>query len=166
MIAAVLLASCGVATSCAALNDLARVVQPPQFAEAPGRPAELRIIPPGGDYRSGGAGIRLWARVHNPNGFGLTISTLRGTLLLEDVRAADVDFPLGLPLGARQESVVPLDLALGFDDVPGLARLTPRLLAGEPVGYSIEGTVGVDAGPLGRPTFGPMLVLAGRFDTR
>ena len=36
--------------------------------------------------------------LRNPNPFSLTLGTLKGTLFLEDARAADVDFPLGLPI--------------------------------------------------------------------
>ena len=69
---------------------------------------------------------------------------MNATLALQGTRAATGDFPLGLPLGAAQQSVVPLDLTFSFSDVPGLA-----------------GTVGVDAGRLGTPTFGPMLLTRG-----
>jgi hypothetical protein len=31
----------------------------------------------------------------------------------------------------------------------------------EPLAYHLEGTIGVDAGQLGQPTFGPMTILRG-----
>jgi hypothetical protein len=39
---------------------------------------------------------------------------LKGTLFLEDSRAADVDFPLGLPLAAGGETTVPIDLTISL----------------------------------------------------
>ena len=146
---------------CASFGDLARVVQPPRFAQDGDRPAEIRLLTPSLDRPLGGAGVRLWAKVSNPNPFGFTLSTVNGTLLLEGTRAATGDFPLGLPLTAGQESVVPLDLAISFADLPGLADVIRRAAAGRPLAYQFDGTVGVDAGRLGQPTFGPMMLMQG-----
>jgi len=147
---------------CAALEGLRALVQPPQFSEADGQPAEIRLLGPGqGGGPLGGAAIRLYARVRNPNAFGLTLSTLQGTLFLEGSRAADADFPLGLPLAARGDEIVPLDLRVSFADIPGLADAIRRAVTGQPLAYRLHGTVGVDAGQLGRPTFGPMNLLSG-----
>jgi hypothetical protein len=82
-------------------------------------------------------------------------------LSLEGSRAAAADFPLGLPLSARQESVIPLDLAFSFADLPVLAGALRRLAVGGSVAFELNGTVGVDAGRLGTPTFGPMLLTRG-----
>ena len=100
-------------------------------------------------------------RVTNPNPFGLTLGTLRGTLRLESAQAAEVDFPLGLPLRSGEETVVPIDLSVSFADIPGLADVIRQAAAREPVQYRLEGTIGVDAGSLGQPTFGPMTLLTG-----
>jgi hypothetical protein len=140
-----------VSTGCATLEGLRGLVQAPRFEEAPGQPAEIL----------GGAGVRIYTRVTNPNSFGLTLGTLRGTLHLENTRAADVDFPLGLPLLAGEESVVPIDLSISFSDLPGLADVIRQTIAREPLAYRLEGTIGVDAGRLGHPTFGPMTLLSG-----
>src|SRR4029450_12360180 len=94
---------------CATLGALQSFVQPPQFDEAPGPRAEIRLTGPTRDAPIGGAAVRLWARVRNPNGFGFTLSTLRGTLVLDDSRAATVDLPLGLPLVARGAEHLPID---------------------------------------------------------
>lgn len=114
----------------------------------------------------GGLGIRLWAKVSNPNPFGFTLGTLSGTLFLEDTRGATADFPLGLPLQAGQESEVPLDLSINLSDLPGLGRVVRQAAQAEPIAYRFEGTVGVDAGRLGQPTFGPMTFLNGELRTR
>lgn len=152
---------------CAALEGLRTLVQAPQFSEAEGQPAEIRLLGPGqGAGPLGGAAIRIWARVRNPNPFGLTLSTLQGTLFLEDSRAADADFPLGLPLTAGGDSVIPLDLRVSFADIPGLANAIRRAVTGDPLPYRLNGTVGVNAGQLGTPTFGPMNLLTGEIRTR
>jgi hypothetical protein len=143
---------------CASLGGLSSIIQPPHFEQAEGQPAQLRILGPSRTMPVGGAGVRLWLKVTNPNAFGFTLSTINAALSLEGSRAADADFPLGLPLSARQESVIPLDLSISFADLPGLASALRRLAVGGSVPYELEGTVGVDAGRLGTPTFGPMLL--------
>lgn len=150
---------------CATLERLRALVQAPQFSEVDDRRAEIRLLAPGSDTPLGGAAIRLWTRVRNPNTFGLTLTTLRGSLFLEGSRAAEADFPLGLPLTARGDEVIPLDLRVSFSDIPGLANAIRRAVAGDPLGYRLNGTVGVDAGQFGTPTFGPMDLLAGEIRT-
>lgn len=160
-----LLLCASVASSCTALGQLKGVIQPPRFERSDERPAELRVLGPSGDLPLGGLGVRLWARVANPNPFGFTLGTLRGTLFLDGARGATADFPLGLPLEAGEETEVPLDLRVSFSDVPALARIA-RDRAGAPVDYRLDGTVGVDAGPLGQPVFGPMTLMSGELSTR
>jgi len=140
---------------CAELNQLGGLVQPPRFEQVPDRPAEVRLL------GTSGAGVRLWTRVSNPNAFGLTLGTLKGTLYLEEGRAADAEFPLGLPLGARGEQVIPIDISIRFSDLTGLSNVARRLLAHQAVGYRLDGTIGVEAGRLGQPVFGPMTLLRG-----
>jgi hypothetical protein len=59
-------------SACATLESLRQFVQPPRFAEARDQPAEIRLQPPSGARPLGGAFIRLWVRVSNPNPFGFT----------------------------------------------------------------------------------------------
>ena len=154
--AAVLLAA---SSGCATLGGLLGV-RPPRFESVPGRPAEVRLSGPSRSRPFGGATVQLWTRVENPNPFSLTLSTLSGRLLFEDVEAADVDLPLGLPLVSGEAQVIPLEISIGFDNVPRLARVLADA-GGSPLGYRLEGTVGVDAGRLGQPTFGPLTLLEG-----
>jgi hypothetical protein len=146
---------------CATLEQLRALVQAPKFEEAEGQPAEIRLLPPGTTTPFGGAGVRIWTKVTNPNAFGITLGTLSGTLFLEGSRAARADFPLGLSLGAGQESVVPIDLSISFADLPSVAGVVRKAANNEPLEYRLEGTIGVDAGRLGTPTFGPMTLLRG-----
>jgi hypothetical protein len=150
-----------VVSACATLGPLAQFVQPPRFRQADNQPAEIRLIAPSIRQPTGGAGVRIWLEVTNPNSFGFTLSTVSATLALAGSRAATGDFPLGLPFRAGQQSVVPLDLAINFADVPGLAGIVRQIASGGTVEYQLDGTVGVDAGRLGTPTFGPMLLTRG-----
>jgi hypothetical protein len=140
---------------------LGQVIQPPRFDVARDRQPELRLVGPSAQRPLGGAVVRLWAHVENPNPLGLTLSTLQGGLLLEGRQAARVDFPLGVPLTAGGETVVPLEIGISFADVPGLADVLLRAVTGGAVNYRLDGTVGVDAGLLGQPTFGPTTLLRG-----
>jgi late embryogenesis abundant protein len=155
-----LVAVIAIVQGCASLGALG-LVRPPRFRTDPDRPAELRLVGPSLSRPLGGATVRLWARVENPNPFSVTLSTVAGRLFLEGTEAADVDLPLGLPLVSGQDESVPLDLSLSFENVPRLGDVLARAALGSDVGYRLEGTLGVDAGSLGRPTFGPFTLLAG-----
>jgi hypothetical protein len=147
--------------ACAHLGGLGALVQPPRFEQDDSQPAEIRLAGPSLGRPLGGAVVRIWARVSNPNAFGFTLGRLEGSLFLEGSRAAEANFPLGLPLTARQETVIPLDLSINFSDLPGLADVVRRAAAGDPIAYRLDGTIGVDAGRLGQPVFGPMTMLRG-----
>ena len=151
-------------SGCAAIGDLTRLIQPPRFSEVPDRRPELRLLPPSSEHRAGAAAIRLWTEVENPNTFGLTLSHLGGTLFLEESRAASAEFPLGLPLGARARTVIPLDLTVGFADVPGLRVALDRAVRYGRVGYRLDGTIAVDTGPFGERSFGPMTMISGELN--
>jgi hypothetical protein len=148
-------------SACATLEGLRQLVQPPRFQQVQDQPAEVRFEPPSPRRPLGGAVIRIYTEVTNPNPFGLTLGTLDGTLFLDETRAASAAFPLGLPLGAGQQSIVPLDLSINFSDLPGLADVVRRATRRESVEYRLDGTIGVDAGRLGQPVFGPMTLVRG-----
>lgn len=153
---AVVLAAIVASTSgCTALQSLQALIQPPRFEQDTQNRSEIRL------RGTSGAAVRIWTRVSNPNAFGLTLGTLRGTLHLEGSRAATVDFPFGLPLQAQSEDVVPIDLSIDFRDVPGLSQAIARAIARQPIGFELEGTIGVEAGRLGMQTLGPMTWLRG-----
>lgn len=157
----ILVVVCFAASACASLEGLRQFVQAPRFEQPESRRHEIRLTGPGITTPTGGAAVRLWTKVTNPNAFGLTLGTLRGTLHLEGSRAATVDFPLGLPLQARSEAEIPIDIVVDFRDVPGLGEAIARAIAREPIAYELEGTVSVEAGAFGEPVFGPMMLLAG-----
>jgi hypothetical protein len=142
-------------SACATLEGLRAFIQPPRFEQDDGQRSEIRL------NGTSGAAVRIWTRVSNPNGFGLTLGTLSGTLHLEGARAATVDFPFGLPLQAHGEEVVPIDIAVNFRDLPGLGQAMSRAIARQPIEYELEGTIGVSAGSFGEQTLGPMTFLRG-----
>ena len=160
-----LFATTAILSACAAIG-LGNVLQAPRFSVASGRNAELRLAAPSLQSPLGGATIRLWAHVQNPNPFGLALAALEGSLALEGTRAANVNFPLGVPLLASQDTIIPLDITVRFSDLPGLANLASRLLTQSSVNYQLDGTVTVDAGLLGQPRFGPSTLLNGNMVIR
>ncbi len=158
VLAALLAASSLSLAACATLRDF---IQPPTFEVSDRSPSQLRLVAPSLQRPLGGAQLRVWARVRNPNSVGLTVTRLAGNVLLEGTPAADVDLPLGLPLLAAGDTVIPLDVSIGFADVPNLARQIAAAVSGEAIPYALRGTVTVDAGPLGQPSFGPSTLLSG-----
>lgn len=155
--AAALLVGLAVA-ACATLQN---VVQPPTFTQAEGRESELRLLGPSTTRPMGGATLRIWARVQNPNSFGLTLAALQGNVVLEGTRAADVNFPLGLPLQAGRDTIIPLDVNINFSDLPGLIDVAQRIVTQNRVAYRLDGTLTLDAAPFGQPSFGPTTWLQG-----
>ncbi len=164
-LALVTMAAASLLAGCATLGALGQIVQPLRIESDRERPAELRLGG-GGLGLPTSATVRLWARVTNPNPFGLTLSTIDGAFFLEDARAAAVRFPLGLPLAPGREEVIPLDVSLRFADLSGLGGALGRLVRGDPMGYRLEGSFSVDAGRLGTPFFGPMTLLTGEVRAR
>ena len=162
-----LVAAIAASASCAGgLGNLQQIIRPPRVEQAPGQPAEVRLVGPSATSPLGGAGIRIWLQVTNPNPFGFTLSTIDADLMVEGNHAATGDFPLGLPLTAGQQSVVPLDLSISFADVPALSRTIGRLAVGGTAAFQLDGTIGIDAGRFGTPTFGPMTLTTGQLQVR
>lgn len=159
------LASAFLLTSCATLQDLGRAVAAPRFRQAPDHDPELRLLAPSREEPNGGAAVRLWLDVENPNPFGVTLSYLSGALELDEARTATAEFPLGLPLRSGENTVIPLDLRVSFSELPGVARALGRAVGTGEIPYRLEGIVGVET-PIGRPTFGPMTIVAGRMPLR
>lgn len=149
---------CTLAAACASLGTL---VQPPTFELASDRETQMRLLGPSTSRPLGGVSLRIWARVDNPNSFGLTLAALAGNIFLENQQAGEVAFPLGLPLLAGADTVIPLDISISFADVPDLAGVAQQILSQNTVAYRLDGTVTVDAPPFGQPSFGPRTWIRG-----
>lgn len=150
-----------VMNACAALGQLGAIVQAPRFEEARDRLSEIRLLGPAISRPLGGASLRLWVQVTNPNRFGFTLAQVSGELFVENASATTVDLPLGLPLPAGADAIFPIDLSVSFADLPGLGDAIRRAIGRQPIAYRLEGTVGVEAGRFGTPRFGPMTLLEG-----
>ena len=153
-----------VATGCAALESLGILAL--RFESADDRGTELRLLEPSAGRPLGGAALRLWAHVENPNRFGLRLTEVAGDLAIAGAGVIDVEFPLGLPLAAFQDTVVPLDVSIGFDDLPSLARIARAAIGGDRLDYRLDGTFAVEAGRYGQPRFGPWTLLEGEIRVR
>ena len=90
-------------SGCAGMG-LEQVLQAPTFRVDGSQQAQLRLLGPSAQNPLGGAAVRLYARVGNPNPVGLTLTRLVGQLQLQGSNAARVDFPLGVPLQAGGET--------------------------------------------------------------
>lgn len=152
------------ALGCAALESLGILAL--RFESADDRGTELRLLEPSAGRPLGGAALRLWAHVENPNGFGLRLTEVAGDLSIADAGMIDVEFPLGLPLVAFQDTVIPLDVSIGFDDLPSLAGIARAAIGGDRLDYRLDGTFAVEAGGYGRPRFGPWTLLEGEIRVR
>lgn len=154
-----------VPAGCATLSEVLGVAMP-EFSIVDDRPSTFEVVGPSLSRLQPAARVRLWTRVRNPNGFGLTLSSLAGDLLLERSRVAEVDLPLGLPLTAQADTVIPLDITVDLRSLQALGGAVEAILTRESLAYALEGRLGVDAGPLGTPTFGPRTWLQGAVEVR
>lgn len=141
-------------------------IQAPRIEAADTQQGQIQLLGPSSRHPMGAVQVRLFAHVSNPNPMALTLARLAGTLALEGTHAADVDFPLGVPLPAAGDTIIPLNIEVGFSNIPALAQILPNAIAGGAVDYDLEGSFTVDAGLLGQPSFGPMSLMRGVVRTR
>jgi hypothetical protein len=153
------------AAGCASVAGLLGISEP-RFAVASGRSSTLRLGGPSIQHPRGSATVRVWTQVSNPNSFGLTLTTLDGTLAFEGEDLVDVELPIGLPMVALADTVIPLDLTFGFESFSALGNVAMTLFTRDQLSYELKGTLGVSAGPLGEPTFGPRTWLRGEVDVQ
>ena len=68
---------------------------------------------------------------------------------------------MGLPLAAGASTTVPIDISIGFSELPQLGGVLERAIRRQPIRYRFDGTIAVQAGRFGTPVFGPMTLLSG-----
>jgi hypothetical protein len=129
-------------------------VRPPRFKLTDDHPSAIHFRMP--LKPSGGADIRLWIKVLNPNPFAITLEKLETRLILAGYRAAYGNVLMDLSIDAGQSSVVSLNLSFSSADL----MLNPAVV-GPTVNYRLNGVVWIDAGKFGRPMFGPIAILSG-----
>ncbi|HUG02053.1 MAG TPA: LEA type 2 family protein [Longimicrobiales bacterium] len=150
---------------CASLG-LGGLLQPPTFRSADDRGSHLRLLGPSAQMPLGGVSLRIWSHVTNPNPFGIDLAGLNGDLYLDGSKAATVDLPMGLPLLAAQDTVIPVDINVDLSDLPSLARVIGDAAGGGSIDYRVEGTIGVSSPTLGYHEFGPSTVVSGTAPVR
>lgn len=151
----------GLSAGVGACATLRQIVQPLQFSSAPGQQAEVRLFGPSAQRPLGGIGVRMFARVQNPNPLGVNLTRITGNLFLSGNQAGSVDLPLGLSLQANGETTFPVDVSISFSDIPGLSSVLRSALSGSAIPYRLDGRFAVDAGGLGTFDFGPQTLLTG-----
>ncbi|PYE55858.1 LEA type 2 family protein [Deinococcus yavapaiensis] len=104
------------------------------------------------------ATLSLKLRVQNPNPFGIRVARAGGSLFLDGQNAGSIELP-NVALSANGEATQSADVTLPLNLSNAATFL--RAARGEAVSYRVDGTFSVDAGLLGRPTFGPFTLAQG-----
>lgn len=131
-----------------------QLIASPQFRLIREGSGLQRLDPPG--VGPAQAVFRFNLEVTNPNPIGLRLAGLEFDLYVNDRRSVRSQFTDGLTLTAQGSSRLTLDVTVPVREGLELMADLIRLIAGEPTGYRLEGTVTVDilgaAQPLPRAT--------------
>lgn len=104
------------------------------------------------------ATLTLRLRVYNPNPYPLRLARADGRFVLDGRDVGALALPnVDLPARAETSQNARLDLPVSLENL----GLFLRVARGEAVSYRVDGTFTVDAGLLGRPTFGPYTLSQG-----
>ncbi|MBB6097931.1 LEA14-like dessication related protein [Deinobacterium chartae] len=144
---AALLASCA--------PRLGAAVQVPQITVE--QTALERLDPPGLGIPAS-ATVSLKLRVRNPNPFGVRLSRVDGDFYLDGLKVTQVSAP-GVDIAATGVSTVTVNVQVPLSN-QNLGKFAD-LAVGKTVAYRLEGSFEVDAGALGKPTFGPYTLAQG-----
>lgn len=105
---------------------------------------------------------RFTLEATNPNPIALRLTDLTGAVVLEDALAVDLRFVDGVDLPARGVANLVLDVAVPISSAVAVTAVARDLVAGEPVRYRVDASVGVDV--FGIPNRFPRTTLvAGEF---
>lgn len=96
--------------------------------------------------------------VNNPNAFGLSLEQVSIDVILNGQKVTDLS-ARDIRIAAGGTSVTPTQVRVPLN-LNGAAELL-NIARGGRVPYRLDGTFTVDAGPFGKPTFGPMTLNQG-----
>lgn len=153
-VAALTLGACAVVTPERAVRNL-------EFEFVAEGSGLRRLDLPGIGGGSPSATVRIRTRVSNPNPLALRLTGLEFDLYVNANRAASGSFAGGVDLPARGQTVLDLDVTVGLAEATRLVSDLAAAARGQRTAYRLDGTVSVDAGPLGRPSFGPLTIVTG-----
>lgn len=121
----------------------------PTYQVESGRLASINL--PGGGQPAA-AVLELQLRVQNPNAVAVRLANAAGDVFLDGQNVGRVDLPnIDLPARGEARQLARLTLPITFGNLAEFLRLG----RGEALGLRVDGSFTVDAGLLGRPTFGP-----------
>lgn len=135
------------------------VVRSPQFEMR--EAGLLRLNPPGLNGVAPEAVIRITLDARNPNPFDLSLTELSADLYLDNSKLATATLA-GLQMkanGVPSTFFVDVNVPIQVQSLQNLGRI----VAGASVTYKLDGSFRVDAGPLGKPRFGPYTLAEGRY---
>ncbi len=137
------------------------VIRSPQFEMR--EAGLLKLNPPGLNGVAPEAVIRVTLDARNPNPFELNLEELRFDLFLDGAKlAAGIGSKLQLKAGGVPSSFfVDVEIPISTNTLQSLGKI----VAGSSVQYRLDGSFKVDAGPLGKPGFGPYTLAQGRYQS-
>jgi LEA14-like dessication related protein len=123
----------------------------------------LRLNPPGLDNIAPEAVIRITLDARNPNPFDLNLEELRMDLALDGakVAAASINSLALKQNGALSTFFVDVEVPITTASLQSLGKI----ISGASVQYRLDGAFRVDAGPIGKPRFGPVTLAQGRYQS-
>jgi hypothetical protein len=121
----------------------------------------LRLNPPGLTGIAPEAVIRVVLEARNPNPIDLGLTEMKFDLFLDGKKVAAGGTP-GFNMKANAvPSNVPVDVSIPID--PSSLQSMFKIVTGSKVVYRLEGSFAVDAGALGKPRFGPVVLAQGSY---
>jgi hypothetical protein len=139
-------------------SPVGTVIRPPQFEL---KEAGLERFDPPGLETPARAVIHLEIEGRNPNPFGGRVEEVAFDLVLDGQKAATAGTPgFSLPAGGAPSRIeVDVEVPVAGSTVSNLLKIA----RGEAVSYRLDGSFRLDAGPLGRPRFGPYTFAQGTY---
>ncbi|WP_291424540.1 LEA type 2 family protein [Deinococcus sp.] len=104
------------------------------------------------------ANVTLHLKVGNPNGVGVRLANIAGTLVIDGAQVGHVNLPnVNLPAGGETLQDANLDIPVTLNTASSFLKVA----LGQQVSYRLDGAFTADLGLLGHPTFGPFTLSQG-----